>query len=966
MITDDAWTLSIVQEGLKLQFVNIPPRSGVRITNFVNMQKNICILEEVQSLLEKHAIEHVPKDQEGQGYYSTFFIVPKKDGGFRPILNLRELNTYLKVPHFKMETLKTIICALEQNDWALSMDLKDAYLHVAVFPPHRKYLRFCIMGNHYQFRAMPFGLAVAPRIFTKLMAVIGSYLRAREIQIYMYLDDWLIKNQNREILVNQSRMVLQLIERLGLIVNHAKSHLEPSQVIQYLGAVFNLQEGMIYPTLERCTKIQEEIRLLMSQTHQTAQLFLHVLGLMASCIDLTPLARLHMRPIQFYTLSFWRPHKDSLFHVIPVQDTLIQHLKWWQDCNNIMAGTPLRQSHSIVLWTDASQMGWGAHMEDNQVSGTWTVQEKEQHINWLEMKAVQQALIHFRHILLGKKVLLRCDNSTVVSHINKQGGDKVLSPMLPNVGDISVGSEEQGQSEGGPHSRKKECLSGRLVQRQKGSKTDGMELRSGNSITHFPEIYDSQFGPVCDEGEQEVASVLLALSRSASIGNRCSKCRLEEHLCLCLSTSNHNSAGSEKGTTATVHSDIDCPIGTQTVMVPQSAGTSHRLSKEATSARKDVNAKKGSSRSRRSRKSKPCGLENIRVSEPTPRFSKRARDYIKQARRVSTRKLYDARLSIYRGWCDEQSVSATSASIEEIANFFVYLHEVRKCKATTIAGYRSAIASIHKGIAGTSVSQDKTLSSLIKGIFNSDPDLRPLLPNWDLPSVLGALVASPFEPLSTCDMKYLTWKTVFLLALATASRVSELHALSVNENNLRVDNSGIRLLPNLQFLAKTQRVNKAWKPYFIPIFDSYASDPEDILLCPCRALRIYLDRTRSLRGNVDNLFLTYQKGLCKAAAKSSLSRWIVLLIRYVYEDLPHGPLFNVRAHDTRRLSASWALFNGASIQDILQAAHWAAETTFTSFYLKDVVWNEDRFARASVLETAQWARRSRSCHQNRQ
>ena len=552
-----------------------------------------------------------------------------------------------------------------------------------------------------------------------------------------------------------------------------------------------------------------------------------------------------------------------------------------------------------------------------------------------------------------------------VAH-KQTGGDKVLSPMLPNVGDISVGSEEQGQSEGGPHSRKKECLSGRLVQRQKGSKTDGMELRSGNSITHFPEIYDSQFGPVCDEGEQEVASVLLALSRSASMGNRCSKCRLEEHLCLCLSTSNHNSAGSEKGTTATVHSDIDCPIGTQTVMVPQSAGTSHRLSKEATSARKDVNAKKGSSRSRRSRKSKPCGLENIRVSEPTPRFSKRARDYIKQARRVSTRKLYDARLSIYRGWCDEQSVSATSASIEELANFFVYLHEVRKCKATTIAGYRSAIASIHKGIAGTSVSQDKTLSSLIKGIFNSDPDLRPLLPNWDLPSVLGALVASPFEPLSTCDMKYLTWKTVFLLALATASRVSELHALSVNENNLRVDNSGIRLLPNLQFLAKTQRVNKAWKPYFIPIFDSYASDPEDILLCPCRALRIYLDRTRSLRGNVDNLFLTYQKGLCKAAAKSSLSRWIVSLIRYVYEDLPHGPLFNVRAHDTRRLSASWALFNGASIQDILQAAHWAAETTFTSFYLKDVVWNEDRFARASVLETAQWARRSRSCHQNRQ
>ena len=113
-----------------------------------------------------------------------------------------------------------------------------------------------------------------------------------------------------------------------------------------------------------------------------------------------------------------------------------------------------------------------------------------------------------------------------------------------------------------------------------------------------------------------------------------------------------------------------------------------------------------------------------------------------------------------------------------------------------------------------------------------------------------------------------------------------------------------------------QHVGKAWKPCFIPIFDSYASDRKEVLLCPCRALRIYLDRTKSLRGNVDNLFLTYQKGICKAAT-SSLSRWIISIIRYVYEDLPQGPLFNVSAHDTRRLSASWCLDSRYSARSTL-------------------------------------------------
>ena len=120
---------------------------------------------------------------------------------------------------------------------------------------------------------------------------------------------------------------------------------------------------------------------------------------------------------------------------------------------------------------------------------------------------------------------------------------------------------------------------------------------------------------------------------------------------------------------------------------------------------------------------------------------------------------------------------------------------------------------------------------------------------------------------------------------------------------------------------------------FIPKFDHYATDDKDLLLCPCRCLEEYVRRTKDLRQTTENLFITYQPGLHRAAAKSTLSRWIVSLIQLVYEGAPTVQLDNVRAHDTRRLSTSWALFNGASIQEIIQAAHWASETIFTSFYL---------------------------------
>ncbi|XP_052680299.1 uncharacterized protein LOC128161099 [Crassostrea angulata] len=156
-----------------------------------------------------------------------------------------------------------------------------------------------------------------------------------------------------------------------------------------------------------------------------ARTFLRILGLMAACIDLVPLARLKMRPIQFCLLSQWRPHVDELDHLIQMDSFLIPHLLWWIERGNVLAGTSILSFRAdLTLWTDASTYGWGAHLEDRNVSGKWMVIEQSSHINLLELSAVENALHHFRDNVKHRQVLLRTDNSTVVSYINRQGGTK--------------------------------------------------------------------------------------------------------------------------------------------------------------------------------------------------------------------------------------------------------------------------------------------------------------------------------------------------------------------------------------------------------------------------------------------------------------------------------------------------------------------------------------------------------------
>ncbi len=193
------WVERTLEKGYMIQFAYRPPRFNGVVSTSVKLERVHLLTQELQALLDKGAIEHVPLPDRESGYYNRYFLFPKKDGGLRPILDLRGLNRYLRSYKFKMLTIKMIVSQIQSGDWFVTIDLKDAYFHVEILPQHRKFLRFAFGGEAYQYRVLPFDLALSPRTYTKCMDAALAPLRLRGICILNYIDDWLILAQSQEL-----------------------------------------------------------------------------------------------------------------------------------------------------------------------------------------------------------------------------------------------------------------------------------------------------------------------------------------------------------------------------------------------------------------------------------------------------------------------------------------------------------------------------------------------------------------------------------------------------------------------------------------------------------------------------------------------------------------------------------------------------------------------------------------------
>ena len=176
----------------------------------------------------------------------------------------------------------------------------------------------------------------------------------------------------------------------------------------------------------------------------------------------------------------------------------------------VLIGCPLHaEEHNILLFTDASVKGWGAHLGDLTVSGLWSDTEANLHINILELKAVFLEIRSFQTHLMYKRVLVTSDNATVVSYLNKQGETHSLENVSNDMASDGILQPQGNFAKGSAHPRLSECDS-RQPFTQGQDYSNRMVSSSQDFSGDLPNLVQTNGRYVCHQNEQQATSLCIS------------------------------------------------------------------------------------------------------------------------------------------------------------------------------------------------------------------------------------------------------------------------------------------------------------------------------------------------------------------------------------------------------------------------------------------------------------------------
>ena len=386
-------------------------------------EKNFQLVDdEVKTLLAKGAIIHT--NHEKDEYISTIFIVEKKNGKFRPVINLRYLNDYVRYNHFKQETFKVVVDLLQKNDYMTSVDLQDAYFSVPIHVSCQKFLKFTWRSNMYKFVCLPFGLTSAPFVFTKLLKPVYAMFRQRNIRCSYYIDDSICMSQDEQDCQDKTSTIVDNLEALGFVVNLQKSALAPAQKITFFGFIIDSVEFKVFLTEEKVQKIVLKAKILLEKKVVVVRELASFIGLVINAFYAVFEAPLYYRALERNKLLGLGSEMNYENKVSLTEGSLGQ-LQWWIDNVQERNGKDIRPSTiSIRCRTDASLDGWGAIdlYSDTPVQGRWNSQERLYSINYLELLAIQFALQSLYKETSNVHIEIQSDSITAIKYVNDMGG----------------------------------------------------------------------------------------------------------------------------------------------------------------------------------------------------------------------------------------------------------------------------------------------------------------------------------------------------------------------------------------------------------------------------------------------------------------------------------------------------------------------------------------------------------------
>ena len=359
--------------------------------------------EIVDEIVEGMKKEGVISDSSSP-FNSPLILVPKKDGGWRPCVDYRALNSITISDRYPMPVLRDVLHNLGGKRVFSSLDLLSGYWQVGLDQASKQYTAFSTHSGHFEFNVMPFGLTNSPLTFVRLMDTIFKDLK--NVSVLTYLDDIIIFSNSLEDHFRDLDQVLGKLSDAGLKIKLRKCQMLRSK-LNFLGHEINA-EGVKM----QIDKIEKLVDYPPPRDKKGIKRFMGMVNYYRPFIDkfaeiASPITKLLKKDIDF----LWGEAQQSAFLTLKSKITTEPILSY-----------PNYQKPFIIA-CDASDVGIGAVLLQKgekrlmpiaYASKLFSDTEKRYSVTEREALGVVWSLKKFRDICLGYPVQVLTDHKPVL------------------------------------------------------------------------------------------------------------------------------------------------------------------------------------------------------------------------------------------------------------------------------------------------------------------------------------------------------------------------------------------------------------------------------------------------------------------------------------------------------------------------------------------------------------------------
>ncbi|KAM8930673.1 uncharacterized protein RCH25_006588 [Pelodytes ibericus] len=866
------------------------------------------VSQEVTSLFSKGAIRKVPPTSLGS--LSNLFLVPKKGGGIRPVINLRPLNAFVMYQHFKMEGIHCLRDLLLMGDWMVKLDLQDAYLTVPVTPDHQPYLQFMWDHTIWQFTCLPFGLSSAPWCFTKLLKTsygLPQKERGSSDHIpgrFTHYVSGFCHSEHPSELDHGSPPELGFLDQPRKINTHAFPHYGVP------GVRYQLTPRFITPSKGKGEINQERDK---ESPFVTSNLP-------------APSGSNHRSPVRIHSSHFSRP--SSLQGAATVEDPFLTT----RDDLRSFHPIGLRSQRRTLLVVDPHG---GMERESNLRHGSGfsggigrkptRLGRTVRHLihRWMLVSARKQPAYQLPGAS-GWRICsteFRTDVSKLLhtvasgqhrcSPLHQPPGWHEIPGTIPssyNLLDLLPRTQHIGAS--GTYSRPIQC--GRRLE----FPTLHRLQRLAAPPIPIPQIGTSLgsliYRPLRLSPEHATTTFLQLETRSGGSGNRCVPATVASEQALCVSPILPHIPHTAPPPSQRNITGVGDPLVGYSTMVPHAVGNVHGFSSSPSILeRSDHRPPRVSTPAISDRSVTLNSMADIRGPWFVADISQTTLSLLEGAWAPGTRRAYRHAWGSWANWCMEHHTDPTVATVNVMLQFLTSLFEDGRAYRS-INVYRSAISAGHLGFEGVPAGRHILVCRLLKGIRLNRPPRPRYSCLWDVNVVFILFQSWP----NNCDLslQQLSAKLAMLCCLISCKRVSDVRALDISARSFTPEGVSFDI---------SRRTKTSITSVFYPAF------PRNPKLCPVLCLKEYELRTLPFRTQSrPELFLALRRPHSPIST-TSLARWIKWVLTEAGVDTA---VFT--PHSTRGAMASKAFTLGCRLEDLLKAADWSRESTFKEFYFR--------------------------------